>query len=134
MNIPLRREKSLVSMKRRKARQDQCMRRAVFLYRKSMKGGSNVEINEELLNELIRMGVDAPVRILAEKDEGLKVQVRSEISGNIAGIFVVSANLFVNITKFIKSEDDDLLGIWASLIVKILGDAVDGGKEDNDED
>ncbi len=107
---------------------------AVFLYRKSMKGGSNVEINEEMLNELIRMGVDAPVRILAEKDEGLKVQVRSEISGNIAGIFVVSANLFVNITKFIKSEDDDLLGIWASLIVKILGDAVDGGKEDNDED
>lgn len=93
-----------------------------------------MEIDEEMLNELIRMGADAPVRILAKKGRGIDVRVHTELGGSIAGIIIVSAYMFGSITKFIKSEDDDLLGIWASLIVKIPGDAVDGGKEDNDED
>lgn len=90
-------------------------------------------MKEEMLKELILLGAEAPVRILTEKGEG-KDDMRTEISGNTFGIFVAATTLFENITKFIRSKDDNLFKIWASTVVKTLGNAIDDGEGDDDED
>ena len=92
-------------------------------------------MSDEEIIELALKGARDPVRIMAEKEEGLKSNVSMEIRGNLPGICTLSKSFFQYLAKEIYKKDKDMFRIWAGMISKVLIDSLEGyEKEDGDED
>lgn len=130
MNNPLGRDKSLVSMKRRKARQIS-VTPSGFFHTKNLKKGETKSMKDLLLS-LLKESAKRPVTIMVKKGGGNDSNVNFQIEGDVTGILVLSVELMGRVAEQLKDKDDEILAIWLSAMLKRLSNVIDSKKENGD--